>query len=178
VEGATCLYSHKLCVPLTIAGEGEPCATGASDQVVRCDRGLSCRGSPAVCARLLGEGAACKEVYGECGGALRCIEGTCQLPRAAGGACTSGNECASSLSCDATRVCTAGPRLAAGQACGGSMSARCADGLYCSGAGGAAGVCTAFTPLGAACTPGGAHCETFTVCAAGVCSVPDPAACR
>ncbi len=153
-----------------------------------CPGGASCVGG--ICRLAAATGAAC-ELDADCGGALACRfdldgNGTCGAAPTAGQACfVAGEPCADlGTWCRTVGIGKAGGGVAAcvrtaalGEACSPqdvvSAGPICRAGTTCSGA---AGVCIALPPVGAACpdhacAPGG-YCATDATGASPVCLAP------
>jgi hypothetical protein len=89
-------------------------------------------------------------------------DGTCFRKETQGGPCASDDQCLFALVCAAGK-CDDPPRVARGNACGGTLP--CADGLYCS----ASGICLPLVVDGQPCTQKDA-CQPGTACVAGTCT--------
>ncbi len=130
------------CVAYAKAGEACGGASGGY-----CGRGTVCDIQSHVCLALPNIGEACTSLcnFGAyCGPDHRC---TAQVTS---GACPTGRECAAPTTCVYSAASpTCQPRVALGQACGGSTGV-CDYGLRCDSV---SRVCEAYRPLGAACTP-------------------------
>lgn len=147
--------------------DGGGCRTGIECQSQRCDfaRAGACEG---VCAPLSVKDEPC-EGTAQCEGNLRCVEGTCALPVAEGGACTWQEACSEGLVCTAAGTCEA--KLTEGSACDDDSGVnQCRDGLFC-----VEGRCRDLPAAGELCWPrraGPERCQEGLRCVADVCRAP------
>lgn len=144
---------------------------------------LTCAGGK--CVAPAKAGAACSTNQ-PCEASLRCANGTCAQPLAAGTTCESGaNDACDRLKgffCDPTaKVCKEVKFANAGEACGlvnGTFVA-CAAAGHCKTGANGQGTCQAAAADGQPCdTKNGPSCIEPADCVNGVCTLPDPAACK
>jgi hypothetical protein len=151
-------------------GAGGDCANA------KCDDGLSCAQN-AKCVAPAAAGAACGDNQ-PCQSGLVCSKGTCGQGAAAGASCADGEACNAfkGLICDPTsKTCKEIKVANAGEPCGlldGSF-VLCASGGTCK-----SGTCAAPLADGASCTADGEGCQAPARCLNGVCTIPDPGACK
>lgn len=127
-----------------------------------------------TCGPLPKKGEKCSFI---CDTNLTCTAGTCQDRVAVGGACTTGNECQTTLYCDAATKLCATPKIGkAGDTCG--TGVKCDTGLACKSSGDAMPVCVALKNKGEACVLPGGGCALYLECISGTCQTPDPSQCK
>lgn len=168
---------------------------GADCTSAKCARGLTCSDAK-KCVKRGAAGAPC-DTTSACEVALSCIDGKCGKGLAAGAACKttatakdppcdtlSGLYCKPPSASSADGTCSAFTVVAAGQACGVSLTPAvdysfCA-GSQCVGASGTMkGSCQAYLADGATCTSGGAaDCQFPAKCRNGKCATLDPTICK
>jgi hypothetical protein len=113
-----------------------------------------------------------------------CSNGTCANGAAAGTSCANGESCdqTKGLICDTpTKTCKELKLANPGETCGfvdGSIVGCGAGGKCNVTTGTGAGTCDAPLADGAACKVGGPGCQTPATCTNGVCTIPDPGACK
>jgi hypothetical protein len=147
-----------------------------------CDDSLTCakNGKCVVPAKA---GAACGDTQ-PCEAPLGCSKGTCAAPLGAGASCAGGEACdaAQGLYCSqSSKTCTLIKFANPGEACRltGAAFVGCAGGGTCKAAAGTSvGTCQAAAADGASCATDGATCEAPAQCLNGVCTIPDPGACK
>jgi hypothetical protein len=160
---------------LAFIQQGGACgATGTGS----CASGLQCTAQ--TCQPPPTKGQACTLF---CASPERCVAGTCQDPVAQGGACPTGNECQSSLTCDAqTKTCVKPPVAGANQPCGfiNQKNVSCDTGLKCINASdaGTGSTCVTEPTQGQACTVGLNECAPGLTCIGNTCQVPDYTVCK
>lgn len=162
----------------TRGGAGATCATNSD-----CQQPLECHGDK--CVALGKAGAACSEST-PCVSSLRCTGGACAKPLAAGATCDpqdSACDLIAGLFCNArTKVCATFTLAAAGAPCGliDGAFVGCTAGGECTGATlDKPGTCRAAAADGQACDDeNGPRCIEPARCVSGVCTLPDPNACK
>src|SRR5678815_1261972 len=173
--GGTCDPATSECTNGTCVGfaqQGQSCATAP------CAAGLTCDQTAKTCQPPPTKGQACTFT---CQAPYKCVSQTCADPVQANGACPTGNECASSLTCDqATHTCKPYTSVGAGQACGfvQNQIVTCNAGLKCQAGSTGQGTCIAPKQVGEACTVGQGDCAAFLYCINGTCNVPDYSVCK
>jgi hypothetical protein len=106
----------------------------------------------------------------------KCISQVCADAVGQGGACPTGTECQSSLTCDTTtKTCQPTTLAQAGQPCGlvQNQFVQCATNLKCSNS-----VCVALKASGDTCVAGQGDCQAGLSCVNGTCGVPDYTICN
>ncbi len=165
-----------------------------------CDFSLACVAifsSPTVatqqCVSRGGVGATCDSDQ-QCDPFSACVSGTCMAPGSVGMTCDrDAQDCdpTQGLYCNVQSVCDVDIVAAVGEPCGSaSYYEPCAASGRCAVGGGISnpmGMCLATVPDGAACDPGAenrsncqlpARCLGITETTLGVCTLPNPAACK
>jgi hypothetical protein len=162
-----------------------PAQAGQSCKSADCAPGLLCM-SDSVCRALAAQGATCTATQ-HCQFPLVCKSGTCSTADGLGAACSSTSSTCDStvgLVCDPqTQKCVTATLVDAGYACGviSGKPMTCAAGAICKFASSSSptGTCVAAAADGASCSDtAGPACEGPAYCNGGVCTMPDPAACK
>jgi hypothetical protein len=176
--GSAC--SSGKCDPTMGACENGTCVAfatqGQSCTAAPCGSDLLCDTTTHTCQPFPTKGAACTF---ECAYPYKCSSQTCIDPVAQGGACPTGNECASNLACDPqTKTCVTPTLAAAGQPCGfvTNQFVACQSGLKCSN--GQPQTCVVPKAAGEACVVGNDECQAYLVCVNATCQVPDYSLCK
>jgi hypothetical protein len=177
--GGDCSIDH--CDPATsecmqnkcvaYAQQGQSCAGAPCANALLCDSTNTCQPYPT-------KGQSCTLA---CASPEVCSNGTCSDPVQQGGACPTGIECASGLTCDATSHTCVTPTLAgSGQPCGfvNNQIVDCQTGLKCSSSSQGSSTCVTPKEIGDPCTVGNSECDTFLLCVGGTCQVPDYTVCQ
>ena len=153
------------------AQQGQSCATAQCTGGLTCDTTKTCQPPPA-------KGQACTFF---CQSPYKCVAQVCADAVQVGGACPTGTECASSLTCDQpTKTCKQPTLAGSGQPCGfvQTQVIACQTGLKCNTGGNGQGTCIAPKQAGEACTVGQGECAEFLYCINGTCAVPDFSVCK
>lgn len=181
-----CLNMRCKVAPNAVCGTcGSHAAAGASCAVDEdCDFGAKCVNG--TCAAYGKQGDPCSATR-PCRADLACRSGSCAAPAATGDACTAFEECdvLHGVGCNpVTKKCEAFSFAQPGNACG-FVSSQI---VVCQGPGGDCvgatqqnpkGTCKAPAADGAACdNTNGPLCASPAVCMGGICTLPDPAACK
>lgn len=170
---STCDPGTGSCVNGTctaFAQQGQSCATAQCTGGLTCDTTKTCQPPPS-------KGQACTLT---CQAPYKCISQTCADVVQEGGACPTGVECASNLTCDPqTKTCKKPTVAGAGQPCGivQNQIVGCDTGFTCKQTN-SQGTCVAVKEAGAACTVGQHECDEFLLCINGTCGVPDFSVCK
>jgi hypothetical protein len=184
--GATCGTANTgQCDPAISACNGGKCVAlaqqGQDCTTTPCANGLTCDQTAKTCQPpppLPTKGATCQFV---CASPYKCIAQVCADAVQAGGACPTGLECASNLTCNPqTKTCVQPTLAPAGQPCGfvNNQVVSCQSGLECKQGPNSQGTCVAPKLAGDACTVGQGECATFLFCINGTCGVPDYSVCK
>jgi hypothetical protein len=159
------------------AGAGSACETGSD-----CEADLACSGGKCVVRGTAG--AACSATA-PCVQPYRCSGKVCTKPLAGGAACTPTEDACDILNgffCNPqSNVCAEAQIAEPGGACGfvGGNLVLCAKGVTCKTGAGGTGTCSAVAADGAPCNDAnGPTCTAPARCTNGVCTLPDPAACK
>lgn len=161
---------------------GKRVGAGGDCTNAQCDDGLECAQN-GKCVAPGAAGAACGESQ-PCTAPLVCSKGTCAKGGEAGAPCAEDQPCNAfkGLVCDPTaNTCKELKTANAGEACGvvSGGFVLCASGGHCkTSSPGGAGTCQAAAADGAACGGDGPGCQEPAECVNGVCTIPDPGACK
>ena len=171
--------TNASCDPTTGACEQNKCAAyvqqGADCTSAPCKSGLLCDSTSHTCQPYPTKGQPCSLA---CAFPEKCAGGTCIDPVQQGGACPTGFECASNLTCDSnSHTCVQPTLAAAGQPCGfvQNQIIDCQSGLRCSTS---SGTCVTPKEIGDSCTVGKSECDAFLLCIGGTCQAPDYSVCK
>lgn len=156
-------------------------AAGADCTTNQCDEGLRCAENN-KCVAAAKAGAACGDNQ-PCEAPLTCSKGTCGTGAGAGASCAAGEACDAlkGLFCDPTSKTCKEIKLAnAGETCGliDGTFVSCVAGGKCKMGTGTTGTCQAAAADGAACGGDGPDCQEPAECVNGICTIPDPSACK
>ena len=151
-------------------------AAGGDCKNAKCDDGLNCAEN-GKCVAPAAAGAACADNQ-PCVSGLVCSKGTCGQGVGAGASCADGEACNAfkGLFCDPTsKTCKEVKVANAGEKCGvvDGTFVTCAAGGSCK-----SGTCAAPLADGASCTADSGGCQSPAACRNGVCTIPDPGACK
>lgn len=161
----------------TKAGAGANCDSSSD-----CDESLRCAQN-GKCVAPSKAGAPCGETQ-PCVAPLVCSKGTCATGAGAGASCANGETCdaVKGLFCESqSKVCKELKLAKAGETCGfvdGTIVGCEAAGKCKVTTGQMTGTCQAAVADGAACTADGPDCQAPADCVNGVCTIPDPLACK
>jgi hypothetical protein len=191
-DGKVCGHDAQCKNKLCRVADGETCGAcsslggpgSACERDEECNYELKCAGNK--CTPFGTAGIACSDTL-PCKPSLTCTHGVCATPLAAGASCTFS---VGDNPCDATggyychpknHVCTAFGQAPAGGTCELTVDkvTVCVGGADCTRGSNATGRCEAPAADGAACSDAaGPKCLAPAHCAAGVCTIIDPATCK
>lgn len=190
LPGTTCQYPDATCAVVTYGGVGATC----DQQIALCGTGLVCGQRTSTCESPGAEGAPCATL-GDCASGLYCASSACDAGSCAGGTCqpalpigsacvpelpwvdevATPGACGSRGACDPTTSACAALRWAdPGSACGWGVLCRVGRCPVNEQLGVPDGMCPAIIADGQPCSDDptdGTTCDTFSLCASGVCTL-------